>query len=202
MKSKLRNAATFLIMITPHSKVKNILLRMLGHNIGKYSKIGINFFLNNNLITLQERAQIGNLNVFRNLNHLHLCERAHIGNLNWISAAPEFSAMGMNAKLILRAQSAITNRHYLDVSGTIELMDGSAIWGVRSTFMTHGIDPTTWQQNARKTTIGRKSVIGSNSVVVPGTTLPDGCYFGMGSLISGSNYQANTKYVNSKATPK
>jgi len=202
MKNTLRNAATCLIMLTPHSIVKNAVLRMLGHNVGKYSKIGINLFLSNKLITLQEHARIGNFNVIRNLNHLQLYEGAQIGNLNWISAAPEFSTQGINAKLILHVKSAITNRHYLDVSGTIELMDGSAIWGVRSTFMTHGIDPTTWQQNASKTTIGRKSVIGSNSVVVPGTTLPDGCYFGMGSLISGGNYQANTKYVNSKATPK
>jgi acetyltransferase-like isoleucine patch superfamily enzyme len=202
MKNTLRNAATCLIMLTPHSIVKNAVLRMLGHNVGKYSKIGINLFLSNKLITLQEHARIGNFNVIRNLNHLQLYEGAQIGNLNWISAAPEFSTQGINAKLILHVKSAITNRHYLDVSGTIELMDGSAIWGVRSTFMTHGIDPTTWQQNASKTTIGRKSVIGSNSVVVPGTTLPDGCYFGMGSLISGVNYQANTKYVNPKATPK
>jgi len=202
MKSTLRDAATCLIMLTPHSIVKNAVLRVLGHNVGKYSKIGINLFLSNKLITLQEHARIGNFNVIRNLNHLQLYDGAQIGNLNWISAAPEFSTQAMNAKLILHVKSAITNRHYLDASGTIELMDGSAIWGVRSTFMTHGIDPTTWQQNAKKTTIGRESVIGSNSVVIPGTTLPDGCYFGMGSLISGVNYQANTKYVNPKATPK
>jgi acetyltransferase-like isoleucine patch superfamily enzyme len=202
MKSAIRNAATLLIMLLPQSAVKNATLRMLGHDVAKYSRIGINLSLGNKLISLQEYARIGNLNVIRNLNHLQLCNGAQIGNLNWISAAPEFSKQEMNAKLILRVQSAITNRHYLDVSGTLEIEDGGAIWGVKSTVMTHGIDPTTWLQTAKKTTIGRKTVIGSNSVVVPGTSIPDGCYFGMGSLISGNNYQANTKYLNPKAAPK
>lgn len=202
MKNTFKKAFTFLIMLFPHSIVKNVTLRLLGHKIAKNSRIGINLFLSTKIITLEDSAQIGNLNVIRKLNHLHLYAGAHIGNLNWISAAPEFTNHEVNAKLIMRTRSAITNRHYLDVSGTIELMDGSAIWGVRSTFMTHGIDPITWQQNASKTTIGSKTVIGSNSVVVPGTELPEGCYFGMGSLISGVKYKAYTKYVNQKAAPK
>lgn len=196
----LRKIITSFFMLLPHSRIKNVGLRVLGHHVGKRSKIGITLALGTKMITLQEDARIGNFNVIRNLNHLKLSYGAQIGNLNWISAAPEFSRKESNASLILHNHSAITNRHYLDVSGTIELMAGSAIWGVKSTIMTHGIDPLSWSQTAKKTTIGEKSVIGSNSVVVPGTTLPEGCYFGMGSLISGSNYKANTKYINPKAT--
>ena len=131
-----------------------------------------------------------------------MCEGAHIGNLNWISAAPEFSKTETNAMLIMQSSSAITNRHYLDVSGTLEMMPDSALWGVRSTLMTHGIDPTTWKQTAVKTTIGERSVIGSNSIIVPGTKIPNGCYFGMGSLISGTKYIPETRYINQKAKPQ
>ena len=202
MLNKFKESATFFIMLLPHSIFKNIILRMFGHKIGKKVKIGICISLRSKQIILQDGARIGNLNVFRNVNLLHLSEGANIGNLNWVSSAPDFSKQENNARLVLHAQSVITNRHYLDVSGSLELMDGSAIWGVRSTVMTHGIDPHTWLQTAYKITIGNRSVIGSNSLIVPGTNLPQGCYFGMGSLISGSNYQANTKYVNKKAGPK
>ena len=189
-------------MLLPPSRLKNFSLKILGHRVSLHSKIGMTIALKIKMLILDGHVQIGSFNVFRNLNLLNMENGAKIGNLNWISAATEFCKEESNATLIMRNQSAITNRHYLDVSGTIELQRASAIWGVRSTIMTHGISPMSWSQNARKTTIGERSVIGSNSLVVPGTTLPDGCYFGMGSLISGSNYQPHKKYMNSKATSK
>jgi len=189
-------------MILPPSMIKNRLLKAVGHRVGDNTKIGITLALSARQLTFQSNCTLGSFNVIRNLNHLHMHEGAHIGNLNWISAAPEFSKTETNATLIMRSSSAITNRHYLDVSGTLEMMPGSALWGVRSTLMTHGIDPKTWTQTALKTIIGEKSVIGSNSIIVPGTTIPNGCYFGMGSLISGKRYQPETKYMNQKATPR
>lgn len=189
-------------MLLPPSIVKNRLVKMTGHDVDDKSSIGITLALRVHFFTFENNTKLGSFNVIRNLNHLHMSDGAQIGNLNWISAAPEFSVMDTNARLIMGSSSAITNRHYLDVSGTLEMMTGSALWGVRTTVMTHGIEPDSWKQSAIKTTIGERSVIGSNSIIVPGTTIPDGCYFGMGSLISGKKYISKTRYINQKASPQ
>lgn len=199
MRDNVKWSATAIIMLLPASRPKNILLKLVGHHIEIQAKIGINFAIHLNQITMKKGAVVGNLNMFRNVNQLVLENEAKIGNLNWISAAPLFRKHSENGQLILRTRSNITNRHYLDVSGNIELMEESAIWGVRSTLMTHGIEPVTWEQTARKTTIGCRCVIGSNSIVVPGTRLPNGCYFGMGSLIAGEKFKSNARYINPKA---
>lgn len=197
----LKDIGTCILMILPPSKIKNRLLTFIGHEVENNSQIGITIALHIRLLTFEENTTLGNFNVIRNLNHLKMHNGAHIGNLNWISAAEEFATTATNAMLIMQPSSVITNRHYLDVSGTLEMMPRSALWGVRSTLITHGIDPKSWTQIATKTVIGERSVIGSNSAIVPGTAIPDGCYFGMGSLISGKKYKAKTKYINQKAKP-
>lgn len=186
-------------MLMPASRFKNAILRLLRHRIGRNSKIGICLFVNVKKISIDENVRIGSLNSFRNLEHLRLCSNTSIGNLNWLSASSILIENGGNGSIEMKKSSVITNRHYLDLSGGLILGERSALWGVRSTLMTHGIEIESWLQKTKITEIGDDVVIGSNAVICPGTKISHGSFFGMGCLISGNYLSPNNLYLNKKA---
>jgi len=195
-----RGIVNFLTFLLPGSHFKNFILRLLGHSIGKGAYVGINFVKGCGHFCLDDQSQMGQLNFFRNIGGVTLEPNAHIGNLNWFTSASLPLNNEFPAGLQMGAKSVITNRHYLDLTGGLSMEFESAIWGVRSTVMTHGVKIDDWEQTAGSVRVGFRSVIGSNSVICPGTKIPNDCYFGMGSLISGSKFQSNGLYVNKKSS--
>jgi acetyltransferase-like isoleucine patch superfamily enzyme len=191
-----------IIMLMPASRFKNAILRLLHHQIGRKSKIGICLFINVSKISIDENVQIGSLNSFRNLKVLRLHSNSSIGNLNWLSASAVLTQNGANGSIEMKESSVITNRHYLDLSGGLIIGARSAIWGVRSTLMTHGIEIESWLQNTILTEIGDDVVIGSNAIICPGVKISKGSYFGMGCLIAGTYSSPNTLYINQKSTSR
>lgn len=197
---KVRAFATLLVMLVPASLIKNLTLRFIGHNVALSSKVGVTLFIGSGKLELSKNATIGSFSVFRDLKLLVMGEGSSVGNLNWITASKALVSKGAIGKLNMGESSVITNRHYLDVTGGLSLGSRSAIWGVRSTVMTHGIKIESWKQDTRSVEIGDDSVIGSNSIVCPGTKVPEGTSFGMGALLSGQKYLPNQLYVNQKAS--
>ncbi len=189
----------FLVGILPPSLFKNIALRLLGFRIGLKTRIGISILWNLNSIELEDSSKVGNFNVVRNLKKFKLGSSSSIGNFNWITSNVE-DIDRTTASLIMGRESVITSRHYIDCAGGVELKENSGLLGVRSTVMTHGVDPKYKLQKYHVLEIGRRTLIGSNSVIVPNTIIPEDCYFGMGSLIAGGSYQPGGVYLNSKAT--
>jgi len=86
-------------------------------------------------------------------------------------------------------------------SGGFSVGTGSALTGVRSTVITHGVNPFSSAQEMRTVTIGRHSLIGSNAVIVPGARVGDFQVFGMGSLISGVYNSSFELHHSNKAIP-
>jgi acetyltransferase-like isoleucine patch superfamily enzyme len=164
------------------------------------AKVGVTLFIGGGKLELSKNSRIGSFSVFRDLRLLMMGEGSSVGNLNWITASKALVAKGARGTLAMGDSSVITNRHYLDVSGGLSLGNRSAIWGVRSTVMTHGIKIESWKQDTQSVDIGDDSVIGSNSIVCPGTKVPNGSSFGMGALLSGQKYLPNMLYVNTKAS--
>ncbi|WP_425463150.1 hypothetical protein [Microbacterium hatanonis] len=58
--------------------------------------------------------------------------------------------------------------------------------GVRSTFITHGIDWRTSSQTYRSITIGDYSLISSNVQITPGSQIGSRVVVGMGATVAGS----------------
>jgi carbonic anhydrase/acetyltransferase-like protein (isoleucine patch superfamily) len=203
---RIRPKLFFIVGIMPRCQLKNFLLRKLGWKIAKRVSIGCSIFWNVGEIQLAKGSRIGSLNVFRDVNDVFFDSDSTLGNLNWISASPVLGNLGLTSSIKLGKRSVVTNRHYFDVSGGFSVGAGSAVTGVRSTVITHGVNPMTNAQELRKVEIGRHSLIGSNAVIVPGANVGDFQVFGMGSLISGVydnpfELQLSKKSVLSKSIP-
>lgn len=198
---RIRSKLFFAIGIMPRCSLKNLFLRLLGWKIDKSAKIGVNIFWNVEVVQIAHGVRIGSLNVFRDLRHVCFESDSSLGNLNWISASPVFGKLGSDSSIKLGKRSVVTNRHYLDVSGGFSIGVGSALTGVRSTVITHGVNPFSSAQETRMVTIGRNSLIGSNAVIAPGASVGDFQVFGMGSLITGVYNSSFQLHLSKKAIP-
>jgi acetyltransferase-like isoleucine patch superfamily enzyme len=152
-------------------------------------------------VYIAQGVKIGSLNVFRDLRQVYFESNSSLGNLNWISASPVFGNLESSSRITLGKRAVVTNRHYLDVSGGFSMGTGSALTGVRSTVITHGVNPSSSAQEIRTVTIGRNTLIGSNAVIAPGARVGDFQVFGMGSLISGVYSSSFELHLSKKAIP-
>lgn len=198
---RLKPALCLAIGVMPRCLLKNFLLSKLGWKVDKGSSIGITIFWNVGELILGRGARIGSLNVFRDVNHVFLDSDSTLGNLNWISASPVLGNLGLTSGINLGKGSVITNRHYCDVSGGFSIGEGSALTGVRSTVITHGVNPITSTQELKAVRVGMHSLIGSNAIFVPGASVGDYQVFGMGSLISGVYPNAFELHLSKKSVP-
>lgn len=198
---RIKSKIIFAIGIMPSCSLKNLFLRLLGWEVDKSASIGVNIFWNVSDVYIAHGVSIGSLNVFRDLKHVYFESDSSLGNLNWISASSVLGDLGAASSIKLGKQSVVTNRHYLDVSGGLSIGMGSALTGVRSTVITHGVNYLSSDQETRTVTIGRNSLIGSNAVIAPGTKVGDFQVFGMGSLISGVYSNSFELHLSKKAIP-
>ncbi|GAA1469900.1 hypothetical protein GCM10017607_11330 [Microbacterium thalassium] len=174
-----------LVGVAPASRPKNSLLRKLGWSIGHDTAIGPGIYWRLDSVSVGACARIGPLNVFRDLADLELGERGRIGQWNWISASRPLRRAGGSGSLAIGADSALTARHYLDVSGGVRVGHHTTVAGVRSTFITHGIDWKRARQRTRGISIGNYCIVSSNVALAPGTHVSDCVVVGMGTTLSG-----------------
>lgn len=171
--------------LLPQGPLKNALLRRAGADVHPSARVAPCLLVGVRELHLAERSSIGVGTVVRDLERLDLAEGALLGQFNWISASRMLVDAGGAGELRLARQAAITSRHYIDASGGVRIGNHSTVAGVRSTFMTHGID---WRDNTQRTkgiAIGRYCLIGSNCSITPGTALGDESVVGMGASLAG-----------------
>lgn len=196
----------FVIRLTfgllPPGMLKNLVLNLTGWKIHRKAQIGSTIFWKTENLSMGAGSSIGSLNVFRDIVSVSLQDNANIGNLNWVSASPWHDMATAGAGTIsLAASSVITNRHYIDVSGGLIIGYKSAITGVRSTIVTHGVNPVSGVQELHPVSIGSNTLVGSNATIVPGSKIGSFLVFGMGCLISGEKFDSYSLYLNSKSIP-
>jgi carbonic anhydrase/acetyltransferase-like protein (isoleucine patch superfamily) len=174
---------TTLVALFPASRAKNALLRALDHDVNATASIGPCLILRVQKLVLGPGATIGAFNVIRDVNLLSIEENSTLGHWNWVSAAPSISPEN-GARLMIGKESAITSRHYLDVSGGIFVGDYSTLAGVRTTIITHGISWKLSRQQTRAVIVGNYAIVGSTCALVPGAVVPDATVIGMGSTVA------------------
>jgi acetyltransferase-like isoleucine patch superfamily enzyme len=94
---------------------------------------------------------------------------------------------GYTRRLEIGEDTLITSRHYFDVTGTIELGEGSTIGGIGSQFWTHG--PRVKERDIR---IGKHCYVGSAAIFGPGAGLADHTMVALGSLVARRFHRRNT----------
>lgn len=135
-------------------------------------------------------ASIGALNMCKGLDLLEIGEKASIGRLNWITGFPSGPSPHFREEtdrcpsLVVRQHAAITHRHIIDCTNRVEIGEFTTFAGFRSQVLTHSIDIRTGRQRSAPVTIGRYTFVGTASVLLAGSTLPDYSVLAAGAVLS------------------
>jgi hypothetical protein len=186
-------------MLLPWSLRRAFLEQQFGYQIHPTARIGLSWIFPSRLI-MEEGSSIGDLTVAKNLDLLHLKARASIGRGNWITGFPlghrqHFAhETDRRPELVLGEESAITNRHLLDCTSSINIGPFTTIAGFQSQFISHSIDIRLNRQNSRPIRIGKYCFVGTNCVVLGGAALPDYCVLGAKSLLNKTHSATHRLY--------
>lgn len=195
-----------LLGLLPPGRSKNRLLSLLpGWRVDPTAHVGPTVLWRVVALDLGPRSRIGVGNVLRELTALSLGEDADIGQWNWISAAarhvPEARDTELRGVLRMAEGSAITSRHYLDVSGGLALGRFSAIGGVRITVLTHSYDVREGGQRLAPVVLGDHTLVFTACVLLPGARLGDRVVVATNSVVGGGLDEGETLYGGSPAKP-
>jgi len=169
----LKKKIEILVWLLPSCALKSKLLRMFGHDIAPSARIGPVLALNVGRAVIGQGTTIAALNIFRSLRLLKMGDGATMGSLNTISAHPAYQALHADVgSLIMGDGAIITSRHNVDCSGIVRIGDMSGIAGQRTTILSHEIDIMLNVQSAGRVTIGERSVVLTNCLVLKGAILP------------------------------
>ncbi|CAM3604249.1 acyltransferase [Smaragdicoccus niigatensis] len=177
---------TTLIFLLPPGRLKNRLLCRLGHDIHPLAHVGICLVRGVRRFELAEGVKIGHGNVFRGLLLVRIGLGGLIHQFNWISgdsgANKDLTELPNARSLIMARNSHIYSRHYIDCGGGIEMGEDTYITGVRSTFMSHGYEPTSGLIVLSPTRLEAKSMIALCSTILHGTVVGAGTFIAAGAV--------------------
>lgn len=164
------------------------LMRFFGYKLHPRSRIKFSWVFPAKL-EMGEGALIDNFTLVRHIDLLRMEEHTFIGRLCWITGSPSstkesFQGENRHPALHLQRHAEITALHHLDCTNTVVFGEFSILAGYYSQLLTHSVDLQESQQRSRPITIGKYCFIGTNTVILGGTEVPDYCVVGAKSLLN------------------
>lgn len=190
MKGLYQPIVMFFAGLMPGEFRQKLLRRLFGHEIHPTANIGFNFISVEHLY-MAEGSGINHLNMIRGLRRCELHEEVDIGRFNWITAIPLAQTMfftkveDRDPSLIVKRASVILHRHIIDCNAKVTIGEYSGLAGYRSTILTHGVDIKENAQTAQPVSIGDRTMVASNCVLLGGTVIPDRSVVAAGSSCRG-----------------
>lgn len=175
-------------LLWPWPLRRRMLSLFFGYKIHPTAKIGFAWVLPDELI-MGPQSKIGHFTIVKGLKILELGERSSIGRGNWITGFPANSDAFFKENkdrcpaLIVGADSAITSRHLLDCTDQIRIGRFSILGGFGSQLLSHSIDFKNNRQSCAPIEIGNYCFVGTRSVILGGSVLPDCSILGASSLL-------------------
>jgi acetyltransferase-like isoleucine patch superfamily enzyme len=194
-----------LTMPLPWFVRRPLLNQLCGYTISKSARIGVSVIASGKLI-MDGRSSIGHFNVVKSLDLLRLSEGAKMGSFNWVtgisSVDPKHFAdeKGRQPELVLGAHASITSHHFIDCCNRVTIGEFCTIAGAGTQIFTHAIDIVTNRQRSAPVEIGRYCVVGTGSVILKGSKLPDYSTLAANSTLHRAQEQTHTIYSGVPAT--
>jgi acetyltransferase-like isoleucine patch superfamily enzyme len=185
----LKKLTMFLSMLLPWPARRSLLEKQFGYSIHPTSRIGFAWICPRHLI-MEENSRIGHLTLCKNIDLLHLGAHSIIGQLNWITGFPSGSSRHFahqpdrKPELILESHAGISSRHLIDCTARVRIGAFATLAGFRSQLVTHSIDLEAGRQSSEPIEIGEYSFVGTNSVILGGSSLPHHSILGAKSLLN------------------
>lgn len=183
--NQFKKAAQALVWLGPASRLKNWMLRGLGHHIHPTAIARSCLVINVSHFSMAAGSRIGRWNAIKNLLELSLETEATIGRFNTITANGVFARLYRDgARLTLAEHSYVTSRHRLDCSGSVHVGAFASVAGHSTTILTHSIDLRRDAQAAYPVIIGERSFLGTNCTLLGGAEMPPHSVLGAGSVLT------------------
>jgi len=185
----LKNAAMLLSLMLPWELRRRFLEWQFGYSIHPTSWIGLAWISPRRLV-MEEHSRIGHLTVCKNADLLHLGAHAIIGQLNWITGFPigrsrHFAHQTDRCpELIVERHAGISSRHFIDCTARVRIGAFTTVGGYRSQLITHSIDLAAGRQSSEPIEIGEYCFLGTEAVVLGGSSLPHHSVLGAKSLLN------------------
>lgn len=195
-----------LSLLLPWGMRRTFLEKQFGYTIHPSCRIGVSCVFPTRLI-MEEGSHIGNLTVCKNIDLLHLKAHASIGNGNWITGFPlgpsrHFAdEKDRQPQLIVGEHAALTHRHLIDCTNSVVIGKFTTIAGFQSQILTHSIDIEKSRQVSAPVRVGDYCFVGTNSVLLGGSALPDFCVLGAKSLLNKAFTESHQLYGGVPARP-
>lgn len=189
----------FISLLLPWSWRRSFLEKQFGFTLHPTSRIGLSWIFPKKLV-MEEGASIGHLTVCKGLELLHLGAHSSIGRGNWISGFPLGPSRHFADEterfpsLKIDAHSAITHRHLIDCTASVTIGKFTTFAGFQSQILTHSIDLEQNRQRSAPVRIGDYCFVGTNSVLLGGSVLPDYCVLGAKSLLNKALAETHQMY--------
>jgi len=140
-------------------------------------------------VTIGAGAVIGTGNVIKGLEELTMGDEAVISYLNWISGPPVGSGAFQHSPnrrpaLVMGRGAAISGRHIVDCSDTVTFQEFASMGGYRCVIFTHSVDLIRNRQRCTPVTIGERTAILSNVVLLAGTSVAPRSIVSAGSVVN------------------
>jgi hypothetical protein len=195
-----------LSVLLPWGMRRSILEKQFGYQIHPSCSIGFSWIFPTRLV-MEEESRVGSLTVCKNIDLLHLKPHTSIGNGNWITGFPLGASrhfaheQDRQPQLIVGEHSAITHRHLIDCTNSVVIGKFTTVAGFQSQILTHTIDLEKNRQSSLPVRIGDYCFVGTNSVLLGGSVLPDFCVLGAKSLLNKAFTDSHQLYGGVPARP-
>ena len=162
---------------------------------------------------MSKGSRIGSLTMCKGIALLKMDEESSLGNLNWVTGYPigktDFFVddTGRIPELLIGCHAAVTNRHFIDCTNSIRIGNYTTFAGVRSQLLTHSIDLFQCKQASKPIVIGEYCFVGTGSILLGGSVLPNYCVLGASSILNKAFTDTHHLYAGNparvvKALPK
>jgi acetyltransferase-like isoleucine patch superfamily enzyme len=178
-----------LTMLLPWKLRRVALNKWFGYSIHPTARIGLSWIFPKQLV-MAEQTRIDHFTVAVNLLRIEMKANSKIGRSNWITGFPQGHSRHFThqperqAVLTLGESSAITKHHHIDCTTAITIGAFSTIAGYYSQLLTHSINVIENRQDSEPIFIGDYTFIGTNVVILGGSSLPAFSVLGAKSLLN------------------
>jgi len=202
----MRKVLMFLSFLLPWRLRRSFLEKQFGYQIHPSCRIGLSW-INPTRLIMEEGCRIDHLTLCKGVDLLHLKAHSMIGRGNWITGFPLGPSRHFaeekerQPQLIVGEHSAITHRHFIDCTNSVTIGKFSTVAGLLSQIMTHSVDIAKNRQTSQPVRIGDYCFVGTNCVILGGSSLPNFCVVGAKSLVNKSFTESYQLYGGVPARP-
>jgi len=193
-------------LFLPWALRRRILAAVFGYTLDPTSRIGLAWVMPDRLV-MDAHSTIGTFTVCKGLGLVHLGSHAIIGKANWVTGHPSCESKHFahqqerRPELILGEHSSVTNRHFIDCTSSVTIGAFSVFAGLRSQILTHSVDFEHCRQSSAPITIGDYCFVGTDCVLLGGSSLPNNSVLGAKSLLNSHYLEPYWLYAGTPARP-